>query len=95
MEHNKSYKEALFFCSWIPLSIQDDIEKVENYMWEHVKDLKLEDLKEEVFKWVLDPGSTARWPSTYDQIMATFWVMQGLLWNVLIVGIIILNAYTR
>ena len=48
-------------------------------MWEQVKSMTYEYLKEEVTEWVMDLGSIIGKLSAYDRIMETFWVMKGLI----------------
>ena len=52
-------------------------------MWEHVKALNSENLKDEVAKWVLDLGSTVGQLLAYGRIIDTFQLMEILIFNVL------------
>ena len=57
-------------------------EGVEKVLWEQVKSVPIEAMREEVEGWVADPGSMAGRASTYDQLVMLYWVIMNLLMNV-------------
>ena len=55
-----------------------DTEGVEKVLWEKVKSMPIEDVREEVEGWFADPGSTASKASAHNRLVMLYWVMMNL-----------------
>lgn len=71
-----------FFTDRIPLAARKAIEIVEKDLWEQVKAMPIEEVRQEVEEWVVDPGSTAGWAAAYDRMIMLYWVIMNLVTHV-------------
>ena len=74
---------ATSFCTdRIPLAARKAIEIVEKDLWEQVKAMPIEEVRQEVEEWVVDPGSTAGWAAAYDRMIMLYSAIMNLVIHV-------------
>ena len=77
---------ATFFRNRIPTIVRDEIEMIENELWERGKDTSMDEVREVAKEWVMDLGTTTRRASTYEFLMMLYWVMKNLMSHVMMEG---------
>ena len=82
-ERKWDFQAVHFLKDKVPLAIREDIEWLEKDLREHVNSLNMEDIRDEVVKWVQDPSSDLGRLLAYDCIIITYWVMKDLLSHVI------------
>ena len=58
------------------------IENVEKVLWDQVKAMPIEEVREEVDSWISDTGSTVGRVSTHDRLVMIYWVLMNLVTEV-------------
>ena len=62
---------APFFHENIPPLIKDEIEQVEQALWNHVQSMDMDNIKAKVEEWVSDPGTTIGHLYSYENMLTT------------------------
>ena len=61
-----------FLWECIPLVVCDEIEAIEKELWEEVQTIPVEEIREEVEEWLMEPETTMGTASTYDRIIMVY-----------------------
>ena len=71
-----------FFKYHILLITHKYIERVKKDVCEQVKAMPIEEVRQEVKDWVVDPGSMATQATPYDHMIMLYWVIMNLVTHV-------------